>query len=114
MRAIAHQQVFKRHYWNKDIQFTSDEHARSKSSAKLSFIGANRFWRLNGEHGHVSEAERGQHSVRAISRADVSQDKGIELAQVTQNGQIRVRNAIQVDFESDKAHTRGQEITNNR
>ena len=114
MRAIAHQQVFKRHYWSKDIQFTSDEHARSKSSAKLSFSGANRFWRLNGEHGHVSEAERGQHSVRAISRADVTQDKGIELAQVTQNGQIRVTNAIQVDFESERAHTRGQEIADNQ
>ena len=114
VRAIAHQQVFKKCYWSKDIQFTSDEHVRSKSSAKVPFSGANRFRRLDGEHGDIAGAERGQHNVRAISRGDVNQDECIELAEVTKNGQIRVTNAIQVDFESDKAHTRGQEISNNQ
>ena len=114
MRAIAHQQVFKKHFWSKGIHFTSDENARSKTGAKLSFSGANRFWRLNGAHGDVSQVERGQQSVRAISRADMTQKEDIELVQVTKPGQIRVTNVIQVDFTSDKAHTREQEIANNK
>ena len=114
MRAIAHQQIFKKHFWSKDIQFTSDEHARPKTGANLSFSGANRFWWLNGAHGDVSEVERGQQSVRAISRADMTQKEDIELAQVTKIGQIRVTNDIQVYFTSDKAHTREQEIANNQ
>ena len=104
VRAITHQQVFKNSHRSKDIQFTLDEHAGWKNSARISFSGANRFWRLNGEHRDVSEAERGQHSVRAISRADATHDDSVELAQVTENGEIRVTNAIQVDYENNKAH----------
>ena len=114
MRAIAHQRVFKKYYWSKDINMTCDEHARSKSSAKVPFSGANGFRRLDGEHGDVSEAERGQHSVQKISRGGVTQDEGIEFAQVTKNGQIRVTNAVQVDFETSKAHMHGQDMANNQ
>ena len=53
VRAIAHQQVFKRYYWSKDIHMTFDGHARSRSSAKVPFSGANGFRRLDGEHGDV-------------------------------------------------------------
>ena len=58
----------------------------------------------------MSEAERGQHSVRAVSRADATHDDSVELAQVTEDGQIRVTNAIHVDYESKKAHSHGREI----
>ena len=113
VRAIAHHQVFKKHNWRKDIQLTSEEAALSKSSAKVPFCGASGFRRLDEEHGNVSEAERGQHSVQTISRGGVTQDEGIEFAQVTKMGQIRVTNAVLVDSETSKAHTHGQEIANN-
>lgn len=113
MRAIAHQQIFKKHYWSKDIQLTPDEPARSKSGANIPSSGANGFRRLDEEHGDISEAERGQYRVQAISRGGVTQHDGIELAQVTRNDQIRVTNAVQVDFENSKAHTYRQGIANN-
>ena len=113
MRAIAHHQIFKKHYWSKDINLTPDEHARSKSSASVPISGAIGFRRLAGEHDNVSAAERGQYSVQAISRGGMTQDEAIQLAPVTKNGQIRVTNAVQVDFETSKAHTHRQEISNN-
>ena len=114
MRAIAHQKVFKKQYWSKDIQPTSDEHVHSKSNVKEPFGGANGFRRLHGEHGDDSEAERGQHSIQKISRGGIDEDEGIELAQIIKTGQIRVTNAVQVDFETIKAHTHGQRIANNQ
>ena len=114
VRAIAHPKILKNNHRSKDTHFTLDEHTRSKSSARISFSGANRFWRLSGEHREISEAERGQHSVRAVSRADATHDDSVELAQVTGNGQIRVTNAIQVDYESNEAHPHGREIADKR
>ena len=113
MRAIAHHQIFKKQYWRKHIHFTPDDHATSKSSANVPFSGANGFRRLDGEYGDVSAAERGQYSVQASSRGGVTPDQGIELAQVTRNGQIRVTNAVQVDIETSKARTHRQETANN-
>lgn len=95
------------------MHLTSEEHARSKSSARVTFSGADGFKRLNGGHGDVSEAERGQHSVQAISSGDVTLDEGLELEQVTAIGRIIVTNAVQVEFESNKAHVHRQDIDKN-
>ena len=113
MRALAHQQVFKKSYWSNDVPLTSEEHARSKGSARATFSGADGFKRLDGGYGDVSEAERGQHSVQAISSGDVTLNEGLELGQITTDGQIRVTNAVQVEFESNRAHMQGHNTAKN-
>ena len=110
MRALAHQQVFKKRYCSNAMHFTSEEHARSKSSAGVTFSGADGFKRLNGGPGDVSEMERCQQSVQAISSGDVNLDEGLELEQVTAISQIRVTNDVQMEFESNTAHMHEQYI----
>ena len=91
---------------------TSEERTRSKTSARVTFRGADGFQRLGGEHGDVMKAERGEHSVQVISSGDVTLDEGLELAQFTADGQIRVTNAVQVESESKKAHMHRQDNCN--
>ncbi len=112
MRALAQKKVFKKLCWSNKIHLTSEERARSKSSARVTFRGADGFQRLGGEHGDVINAERGEHSVQVNSSGNVTLDEGLELAQLTADGQIRVTNAVQVKSESKEAHMHRQDNCN--
>lgn len=112
IRTLAHQQVFKKHYWSNGTNPTSAEHARPRSSARVAFSGADGFKRLVGGCDDISEAELGHHSVHAVSRGVGTPDERLELEQVTADGRIRVTNAVQVEFESNKAFMHGQDTAN--
>lgn len=105
-RSLAHQRIFGKHYWSNQKNLTSEERARSESSARANLSGRDGFRRLGGEHGNISEAERGEHSVQASLSGDITRDEGLELAQLTTEGQIRVTNDVQVEYESKDAQAR--------
>ena len=107
LRAVA-QPSFKKHYWSSGTHPLSEEHARSKGGARVTYSGADGFQRLDGEHGNLLKAERGEYSSQTISSGGVTLDEDLELAQLTVDGRIRVTNSVQVRSEGNKAHMHGQ------
>lgn len=100
VRALAHPQIFKKQYRSNATHPASEEPASLKRSARATFSGADGFQRLDGGHGDTLKAERGEHNVQTTASGGATLDEGLELAQLTADGQIRVTNALQVNFES--------------
>lgn len=114
MRALARPQIFKKKYWSNATHPTSEDHASSKRSVRATYSGADGFQRLDRGHGDTQKAERSEHSIQTIASGGATLDEGLELAQLTADGQIRVTNALQVDFESKTSHVHRQDSCNNK
>lgn len=114
MRALARPQIFKKQYWSNATHPTSEEHASSKRSARATFSGADGFQLLDGGHSDTQKVERGENSIQTIASGGATLDEGLEMAQLTADGRIRVTNALQVDFESSKSHVHRQDSCNNK